>query len=199
MSCSIRGVCSKRGCCQIVDITTAGSGQLARLLIRADGAEVRCFTVISTVDWTLRQRMFSLFTMKSIGRSGIAAGFRMVRPMMGSTHADGWFGLVVSAHADGWFGPHFTEISYGCFSPRRNSKNGRFGLGRVIRPTLELASGRRSSPAFAKAPFWQFHSQMATELITEVLKPIRTNRFTCVFCDIQPTLGRQETEEMCSK
>ena len=32
-------------------------------------------------------------------------GSRMVRPMTGSAHADGWFGLVDSAHADGWFGP----------------------------------------------------------------------------------------------
>ena len=44
-----------------------------------------------------------LLDIKSVKVSS-GQGSRMVRPVTGSAHADGWFGLVDLAHADGWFG-----------------------------------------------------------------------------------------------
>ena len=48
-------------------------------------------------------------------------------------------------------------------------------------------------------PLGRIVHPIATDIITYVLKPIRTNCFICAFRDIQPTLGRQKAEEMCSK
>ena len=65
-----------------------------------------------------------------------------------------------------WFPPTGLQSTWYCITLAFDSVRVLYVRGRQNCPPHSSSLGRKSTPAFAKAWFWQFRSQMATELIT---------------------------------